>query len=260
MLRFRNLASGSTGNATLVEGRSGAHTHRLLVDCGLGIRQLQWRLEAAGTSPAQLDGVFITHEHSDHVGCVLKLALRERLAVWMSEGTYRAIGMPDFDGLLRLAGDGEPLDLGSFEARPFTVPHDAREPLHLRCSDGAVHIGLLTDLGHAPEHVIAHLQGCHALLLEANHDAGMLACGSYPAFLKRRIAGPLGHLPNHASAGILRAVRHAGLRRVVAAHLSAQNNRPALAQAALAQALDWESADIVVADPREGTPWIDAGR
>ena len=258
MLRFRNLASGSTGNATLVEGRSGAHTRRLLVDCGLGPRQLQARLEAAGTSPAQLDAVFITHEHSDHVGCVLKLALRERLAVWMSEGTWRAIGMPDFDGLLHLARDGEPMDLGCFEARPFTVPHDAREPLHLRCSDGATHVGLLTDLGHASDHVIAHLQGCHALLLEANHDAGMLQSGGYPAFLKRRISGPLGHLPNHASAQILAAVRHDALRHVVAAHLSAHNNRPDLAQAALAQALGWAPSDIVVADPRAGTPWIDA--
>lgn len=258
MLRFRNLASGSTGNATLVEGRSGAHTRRLLVDCGLGIRQLQWRLEAAGTAPAQLDAVFITHEHSDHVGCVLKLALRERIPVWMSEGTYGALGSPDLDGLLHVACDGVPVDMGSFCAHPFSVPHDAREPLHLRCSDGATHIGLLTDLGHAAETVVERLQGCHALLLEANHDADLLASGDYPVSLKRRIAGPRGHLPNHVSADILHAVHHPNLRHVVAAHLSAHNNRPDLAQSALAQAVGWHASDIVVADPREGTPWIEA--
>ena len=93
MLRFRNLSSGSTGNATLVEGRSGAHTRRLLVDCGLGIRQLQWRLEAAGTAPAQLDAVFITHEHSDHVGCVLKLALRERIPAKLLDVNLRAFAL-----------------------------------------------------------------------------------------------------------------------------------------------------------------------
>ncbi len=256
MLRFRNLASGSTGNATVVEGRSGTQTRRLLVDCGLGIRQLEWRLAAAGIALQQLDGIFITHEHSDHIGCSLKLALRHRIPVWMSQGTHAALGAPDFDGLLRVACDGEPIDLGAFEALPFTVPHDAREPLHLRCSDGATHIGLLTDLGHASEHVLHHLQGCHALLLESNHDPEMLQASSYPAFLKRRISGRLGHLPNTVSADILKAVRHDGLQRVVAAHLSAQNNRPELAQAALAQALGWSTGDIDVAHPREGTDWI----
>lgn len=258
MLRFRNLASGSTGNATLVEGRSGVYSQRLLVDCGLGIRQLQWRLEAAGTAPSQLDAIFITHEHSDHVGCLLKLALRERIPVWMSEGTYHALGTPSFDGLLHLARDGESIDLGSFCAQPFSVPHDAREPLHLRCSDGATHIGLLTDLGHGAESVLAQLKDCDALLLETNHDADLLAAGDYPLFLKRRIAGPRGHLPNHASADILRAVYHSRLKYVVAAHLSARNNRPDLAQSALAQALGWKACDIQVADPREGTPWIEA--
>lgn len=264
MLRFRNLASGSTGNATLVEGGSNGACgpqarRRLLVDCGLGIRQLEWRLDAAGVALNELDAVFITHEHSDHIGCVQKLALRHRIPVWMSQGTHEALGSPNLDGLLRIARDGEAIDLGAFEARPFTVPHDAREPLHLRCSDGATHIGLLTDLGHASEHVLEQLQGCHALLLESNHDAEMLQASAYPAFLKRRISGRLGHLPNHVAAGILGAVRHTGLQRVVAAHLSAQNNRPELARAALADALGWPQEAVDVAHPREGTGWIEVG-
>ncbi len=259
MLRFRNLASGSGGNATLVEARrSGAATRRLLVDCGLSLRQVDLRLTAAGTAAAELDAVFITHEHSDHTGCVLRLALRTRIPVWMSEGTWQAMGEPDLDGLLRLARDGQPIDLGNLEALPFAVPHDAREPLHLRCSDGATHIGLMTDLGHVSSHVLQHLQGCHALLLETNHDTDMLHGGHYPAFLKRRIAGPYGHLPNDASADLLRAVRHPGLRHVVAAHLSARNNQPHLAQAALAGAWDRRADDIIVADQRTGTDWIDA--
>lgn len=259
MLRFRNLASGSTGNATVVEGRSGTQVQRLLVDCGLGIRQLEWRLGAAGIALQQIDAVFITHEHSDHIGCSLKLALRHRIPVWMSHGTHTALGSPDFDGLLRIARDGEAIDMGAFQALPFTVPHDAREPLHLRCSDGAAHIGLLTDLGHASDHVLTHLQGCHALLLESNYDPEMLQASSYPAFLKRRISGRLGHLPNTVASDILRAVRHGGLRRVVAAHLSAQNNRPDLAQAALAQGLDCSANDIEVAHPKEGSDWVTAG-
>ena len=259
MLRFRNLASGSSGNATVVEGRTGTQVRRLLVDCGLGIRQLQARLHLAGLALEQLDAVFITHEHSDHIGCTRTLALRHRIPVWMSHGTYSAIGSPDFDGLLRLAHDGQAIDLGTFEALPFTVPHDAREPLQLRCSDGAAHLALLTDLGHASAHVLAHLAGAHALLLESNHDPQLLAASRYPSFLKRRVGGDYGHLSNAAAAGILRAVQHPGLQCVVAAHLSAQNNHPDLVRPLLAQALGWAPERIGVASALQGSDWHAVG-
>ncbi|WP_026436350.1 MBL fold metallo-hydrolase [Acidovorax sp. JHL-9] len=257
MLRFRSLGSGSSGNATVVEAGDGSQIRRLLVDCGFGIRQLATRLGAAGLGIDQIDAIFITHEHADHVGCAKALALRHRIPVWMSDGTHAALGCPDLDGLLQVAYDMVPIDLGTLCALPFTVPHDAREPLQLRCTDGASHLGLLTDLGHASSHVLQQLQGCHALLLEANHDPGMLEASSYPAFLKRRIGGEHGHLANHAAASILTAVQHAGLNRVVAAHLSAQNNQPWLAQQALAQALDWPAQGVDVASAVAGTEWID---
>ena len=260
MLRFRNLGSGSSGNATLVEGRSGAQVRRLLVDCGLGIRQLQTRLGQAGLETGDIDAIFITHEHSDHIGCARALALRQRIPVWMSRGTHSALGTPDFDGLLQFACDGQPLDLGTFWAHPFTVPHDAREPLQLRCSDGAAHLGILTDLGHATSHVLQQLAGCHALLIEANHDPQMLAASRYPAFLQRRVGGDFGHLANSATADILRALRHPGLQCVVAAHLSAQNNHPDLVRPLLAQALGWEAERINVADPVHGTEWQLVGK
>jgi len=259
VLRLRSLGSGSSGNATLVEGRRGAEVRRLLIDCGFGIRQLQERLSAAGLALDQIDAIFITHEHSDHVGCARALALRQRIPVWMSRGTHAALDAPDFDGLLRLASDGAAIDLGSFEARPFTVPHDAREPLQLRCSDGTAHLGVLTDLGHATAHVLQQLAGCHALLLEANHDPQMLADSRYPAFLKRRVAGPQGHLANAAAADILRALRHPELRLVVAAHLSARNNHPDLVRPLLASALGWRPEDIGIADPLHGTGWLTIG-
>lgn len=259
MLRFRNLASGSSGNATVVEGSAGPQVRRLLVDCGLGIRQLQTRLGHAGLAPEQIDAVFITHEHSDHIGCVRTLALRQRIPVWMSHGTHSALGAPDFDGLLHLAHDGQAIDFGTFEALPFTVPHDAREPLQLRCSDGAAHLGLLTDLGHASVHVLKHLAGCHALLLESNHDPQLLAASRYPLFLQRRVGGEHGHLANAAAADILRAVQHPGLQCVVAAHLSAQNNRPELVRPLLADALGWEAERIGIADPLRGTDWQPVG-
>ena len=183
MLRLKNLGSGSTGNATVVEGRSGNEVRRLLIDCGFGLRQLQARLAQAQLQQDDLDAVFITHEHSDHVGCVLSLAARYRIPVWMSEGTHAAIGAPDMDGLLRVAHDLQAIDLGTFQITPFTVPHDAREPLQVRCSDGASHLAVLTDLGHASAHVLQQLEGCHALMIEANHDpelAGSIAVSQLP--------------------------------------------------------------------------------
>ena len=256
MLRFKNLASGSTGNATVVEGRSGAEVRRLLVDCGLGIRQLQARLAQAQLQTEDLNAIFITHEHSDHIGCAQTLALRYRIPVWMSRGTHAALGNPDFDGLMHVARDMDAIDMGTFQAQPFTVPHDAQEPLQLKCSDANVHLGILTDLGHASAHVLRQLQDCHALMIEANHDPEMLDASRYPLFLKRRVAGPYGHLANAATADILRAVQHSELRCVVAAHLSAKNNTVALAQQTLASALGWATENIVVASPVHGTEWL----
>ena len=142
------------------------------------------------------------------------------------------------------------------ELTPYTVPHDAREPLQLTCSDGAVRLGILTDAGSMTQHLVRHLQRCQALLLECNHDRGMLAAGDYPPSLKARIGSAQGHLANDTAAQILELCRHAALRHVVAAHLSERNNTPALATKALADAVGTTSDDVVVADPLRGFDWL----
>ena len=258
MLRFKSLGSGRSGNATVVQARSGTQLVHLLVDCGLGIRQLDLRLGRAGMLAEQLDAIFITHAHGDHIGCALQLALRNRIPVWMSHGTYSAIGEPDFQGLLRIASDSVPIELGALHLHPFTVPHDAREPLQLRCSDGAAQLGVLTDLGHATSHVLEQLTACSALLLECNHDPELLATSNYPPSLKKRVGGDYGHLANAAAAAIAQAVQPHGLKQVVAAHLSEQNNRPELARGVLAAALGCDGADIHVADAASGCDWLTA--
>ena len=256
MLRFRSLGSGSSGNATVVEAHRASRVTRLLVDCGLGIRALERRLAHASLGAGDIDAIFITHEHSDHVGCARALALRERIPVWMSHGTWLGHGAADFDGLLHTAAHGLPIEVGNLCLHPFAVPHDAREPLQLTCTDGATRLGVLTDLGHAPMDVLQFLANCNALLLESNHDPDLLAGSNYPPFLKRRVGGSHGHLANSQAAAILQAVRHDRLNHVVAAHLSARNNRPALARAALAAALDRVDEDIFVADAALGTDWV----
>jgi len=257
-MRFCSLGSGSGGNATLVEASQGITSTQVLIDCGFSQRELNRRLERAGSSAAGLTAIFITHEHGDHIGCALGLAQRWRIPLWMSRGTWRAVGKEGFDtSLLHFARDGETLALGDLALQPFAVPHDAEEPLQLRCGDGLRSLGVLTDVGSSAPQLLAALQACDALLLECNHDETLLRASAYPASLKRRILGSHGHLSNEAAAEILQHCQHAGLGRVVAAHLSAQNNRPELARAALQPAIG--AAALDVADQALGTAWFEIG-
>ncbi len=258
-VRFCSLGSGSSGNATLVEARSSTTTTRVLIDCGFSLRELDLRLARAGLELQQIDAVFVTHEHGDHVGCALGLAQRHGIPLWMSRGTWRAIGepaLPDAPAGPNFARDGDVVCIGDIELRPFTVPHDAQEPLQLRCSDGRSRLGVLTDVGSVTPHLLSALHDCDALLLECNHDAALLAGSSYPASLKARIGGRLGHLANDVAAKILGELRVRNLQHLVAAHLSERNNRPALARLALAEACGAVAADIVVADPTLGFDWL----
>ncbi len=257
MLRFRSLGSGSTGNATLVEVTRAGRTSRLLVDCGFALRHLDLRLARAGLAASDIDAVFITHEHGDHIGCAHAVSRRDRVPVWMSEGTWLATGGRDYEGRLHFAADGADIQIGDLLIQPFTVPHDAREPLQLRCTDGARHLGILTDLGHATAHVMERLSGLDGLLLEFNHDSDLLAHSAYPAFLKQRVGGNYGHLSNAAAATIASAVLHGGLRHVVAAHLSEQNNRPDIVRRLLAHALGGAEHEMLTASAAEGSPWLD---
>ncbi len=273
MLRYKNLSSGSTGNATLVEvSEPIGKPSRVLVDCGMRLSRLLELLAMADVLPTEIDAIFITHEHSDHIGCVTQLAFRYNIPVWASSGTHAALQdmqsklrtkqpthsqlVPGFEALVRIAVDTCLIEVGGLQIKPFTVPHDAREPLQLTCSDGNTKLGILTDLGHPSRHVIEQLAGCNALLLECNHDSDMLSNSKYPAFLKARVGGDFGHLSNAQAADILRNLMHDKLRHVSAAHLSQQNNHPALAQSAVAEILGCLPDEIFAASPETGTPWM----
>ena len=256
MLRFRSLASGSSGNATLIEGSDGLHRTRVLVDCGLGLRQLIARLAVEGIGPADLDGIFITHEHGDHIGCAPMLVARYGVPLWTSAGTAQYAAFAGLESALNLVRDGQVFAIGGLQLHPFTVPHDAREPLQLRCTDGDRVLGLMTDIGHVTGHALAALAGCHALVLESNHDVELLAQSRYPDFVKRRVGGQHGHLSNVQAAAALGALHHDRLNTVVAAHLSERNNRPELVSRAFAAVLGCGEADVLLAE-RHGRGWLD---
>lgn len=269
-LRVRSLGSGSKGNATLAEA-AGEPGSCLLIDCGFSLRQFMQRLQQADLSPEHISGIFVTHEHSDHAGCCIRLAQQLQIPIWMSHGTCHAIGAADMGALLHIATDTVPFQLGALTVTPFTVPHDAREPLQLRCSYGDRHLGILTDLGWGSPHALEQLRECETVVLEYNYDATMLADSPYPAFLKKRISGSLGHLNNQEAQRIARTLHSTGrLRRIIAAHLSEQNNCPTLvnsllqrdfappAAAAVTTATAPQPLEWQLACPRSGTEWISA--
>ncbi len=253
-MRFASLGSGSQGNALVVEaGRT-----RVLMDCGFSLRETAQRLARLGLEPGILDGVVVTHEHDDHVGGVVRLARRYGLPVWLTYGTARAVNLdPAHLGGATIIDSHHAFSVGEIEVHPFPVPHDAREPVQFVFSDGSSRLGVLTDAGAPTPHIRSMLGGCDALVLECNHDAEMLANGSYPERLKRRIASRTGHLDNAAAAELLASLNNARLKHIIAAHLSQSNNTPERARAALARALNCEPEWIGMAEQEQGFGWRD---
>jgi phosphoribosyl 1,2-cyclic phosphodiesterase len=257
MMRCCSLGSGSEGNALVVEASNGLFATRLLVDNGFAPRPLEQRLARAGLSLDDLDAVFVTHEHSDHVGGVAALLERRRIPVICSVGTLRAAGLDAQDVDFRAAKDGKAIDLGEMQLLPFTVPHDAAEPLQLVFTDGRRKLGLLTDAGNPAPAVQRALDGVHALLLECNYDPQMLASGPYPDFLKARIAGDQGHLSNTQAARLLSGLDRDRLSTVIGMHLSQRNNRHDLVERMLSAWAAGEDRRWHVADQREGFAWCE---
>lgn len=251
-MRFASLGSGSQGNALVVE----AGETRLLLDCGFSTRTAVDRLGKLDLAPDDLSGVLVTHEHSDHVAGVFKFARRYALPVFLTHGTYAAaphgkLPLPE----CRLIDSHTPFAIADLEVHPFPVPHDAREPVQYAFSDGIHRLGVLTDAGSITPHIVDTLRCCDALVLECNHDRELLAASDYPASLKRRISGRFGHLDNETAASFLQQVDTSRLQHLLAAHLSEQNNRPALAVNALASTLNCAAEWIGVASQASGFHW-----
>lgn len=217
-LKFATLGSGSKGNATLVCS-AGA---RLLVDCGFTLRELLTRMAVLELDPASLDAILVTHEHSDHSKGVGPLARRFDLPVFMTPGTWLARDYGSCQANL-IEGYGA-FSIGDICIQPVAVPHDAREPAQFTFQCGEQKLGILTDLGCITSHVLDAYSHCDGLILEANHDRAMLASGPYPPSLKRRVGSDWGHLNNEQAMAFLEMAMLPGLRQLVIAHISENNN------------------------------------
>jgi len=235
------LASGSRGNCAIV---SSASTH-ILVDAGVSGRETFKRMKALGADPHSLAAILITHEHSDHIYGLATLAKRLRIPVFMTGATHQAWARalrdergekPKLEKFERFES-GHRFQVGDIEVKPFTIPHDAADPVGFTFRAEGVKVGFATDLGYLPVSVRDHLRGCDVLVMESNHDLEMLRVGPYPWSVKQRVMSRVGHLSNEALANFLINDYDNSATFVVLAHLSEQNNHPEIARREAERAL-----------------------
>lgn len=251
-MQFAYLGSGSRGNAALIESGQTC----LMLDCGFSVRETLRRLYRLDRDGSEIDGILLTHEHSDHISGVGVLARHLQIPVWATAGTWRAaakrIGKIP---ALHTVDLKNTFSINDIEVTPFPVPHDAREPAQFVFSDGNIRLGILTDAGQSTPCIEDALNGCDSLALECNHDRHMLISGPYPEHLKARVGGSLGHLDNATAAELVSRLDTSSLQHLIAVHLSETNNTPDLACDELGRAAGCDPNYIQVADQDQGLPW-----
>jgi phosphoribosyl 1,2-cyclic phosphodiesterase len=251
-LRFCALASGSRGNALLVE-----HDDTLvMIDCGLPLRTLAERLAAVGRRLDDVDGLLITHEHGDHSAGIGPLRRQRPVPIWATAGTAQAL---DCVGVCQKLNCSREISIGSIRVQAFPVPHDAREPCQFVFRAGQSRLGLLTDAGHATPVIHDSLRSCHGVALEFNHDRWMLDNGNYPASVKARVGSRFGHLNNEQAVDLLAEIAHPGLEWVMGLHVSERNNSPARVREAASRVTDHAGFDFSLACQDEPTSWVEIG-
>jgi phosphoribosyl 1,2-cyclic phosphodiesterase len=239
-VRLAVLASGSGGNAAVLEAGDAC----VLIDCGISYKQLGARMKSLGMDPARIQSVLLTHEHDDHVNGLEVFLRHHRIQVLATAGTFEAMTNPPADAR-RLAA-GREVRLGGIRVLPVETSHDAREPVGFVVENHGWRVGLITDTGVLNESLLECLSGCHALLLECNHDRELLRYGPYPWPLKQRISSHTGHLSNEKARAAVERLAHSGLELVVGMHLSQTNNRPALVERELSAVLAGSNVRIAV--------------
>jgi phosphoribosyl 1,2-cyclic phosphodiesterase len=249
-LCYQPLSSGSKGNITLVSSKD---TH-LLIDCGLPYKQLLDRFEKASIDPSMIDAILITHEHSDHIRGLEVFCKRHQTPVLCTSAL--ALHLKNDCGLnlnYKIFSKEEPFMYGSIQIDPFTISHDAVDPVAFVFTIQGIRIGHCTDLGFVSSLVAKKLEGCHLLLLESNHDVGMVHSSMRPAVYKKRVLSRLGHLSNEASSELVEYLYHEGLKRLYLGHLSEECNHPDKALAVHNEALraTGKQLDIVIARQHE---------
>ncbi|NGX47181.1 MAG: putative metallo-hydrolase YycJ [Chlamydiae bacterium] len=244
MIGFCPLASGSKGNALYVGTK---HT-KVLIDAGLSGRMIKKKLEEINVDLADIDAIVITHEHTDHIRGLAVLGCKMGIPVFANSDTARAIyenigDAPKF----KIFSTGEKFEFGDIEFDPFSIQHDAMDPVAFTLRLDSIKLGICADLGFATSLVANKLQECDYLYLEANHQVEMVHSCPRPAIYKQRVLGRLGHLSNVQAAELLLQLLHPKLKHVHLAHLSSECNVPELAEKTIREMLSKQKAEVEVA-------------
>lgn len=260
-MRFAVLGSGSRGNSILVTGGA----TKVLVDAGFSAKAIEDRLASLGVLPEEVHAILVTHDHGDHTRGVGVFSRRHGTPVFLTDLTREACRSLFRGGEdLRSYRAGFPFTVGTLRVDPFLTAHDARDPVAVALTDteSGFKLGVATDLGRPTSQVRHALAGSDVLILEANHDPGLLHQSPYPSSVRSRIASSHGHLSNDAAAQLAVELLHPRLAAVVLAHLSAECNRPELAEAVVGLALREAGFQgiLQVADQDVPTRLMDVGK
>jgi phosphoribosyl 1,2-cyclic phosphodiesterase len=251
IVRICALASGSTGNSTFVA----TERTRLLVDAGLSFKETCRRLALIGEDPERLNAILITHEHSDHVGGLPRLAKKLKIPVYMTWLTAPSIQwLPDYEPSIELFQSGATLTIGDIEVDSFGIPHDAVDPIGFCFRAEGIKFGIATDLGYVTDSIRFHLRRADLLLLESNHDLDMLKVGPYPWSVKQRVMSRVGHLSNLHMSDYLMEDLASCTANLVLGHLSEQNSHPAIVQMVAAEALERRGLETRLSIAAQKTP------
>ncbi len=243
-MRVCSIASGSSGNCIYM-GDSNTH---ILIDAGISRKRIVDGLNGIGVDPSQLDGIFVTHEHSDHIQGINMMAKMFQTPIYATGRTLDALCSKDKSKVLNMKNlyevhADEAVAIGSMNVMPFKISHDASDPVCYTVNSDGHKASVATDLGMYDDYTISHLEGSDLVMLEANHDISMLEAGKYPYSLKCRILGEKGHLSNEDSGRLLCKLLGKRLRYVFLSHLSKENNYPELAYQAVKCQI-WEELGI----------------
>lgn len=264
-MRMKAIASGSSGNSIYV----GSDNTHILIDTGISKKRMEQGLEGLDICGNDIDGIFITHEHSDHIGGLGVFLRKYPVKVYGTEGTleavkrYKSLGKIDYS-LFQPIGYDESMMIGDLEVTSIKTSHDAAQPCAYRVASGNKNCAVITDLGCYDEYIVEYMKGLDVLFLEANHDVRMLEMGRYPYELKRRILGKYGHLSNETAGRLLDTILHDKMKAVVLSHLSEENNMPDLAYEAVRMEVNMSGSeycaddfDIQVASRYEPSAYIE---
>ena len=243
MLNFCSLYSGSSGNCLYVESENA----KVLIDAGKKIKKIEAGLETLNVDPASLDGILVTHEHSDHIQSLGSLSKKFNLPVFANSETFDAMPKQTdklSDENINKFNIKENFSIKDIEITPFAIPHDAANPCGFNISNNSEKISIATDIGHMTKDILKQLEDSKFILLESNYDTEVLKCSKYPYILKQRIAGPNGHLSNEIASKVINYLLQGNLKTAMLGHLSKESNFPELAYQTVVDELIKSGTDV----------------